>query len=336
MKTPLLLLLSIIGCLSRAALHGQALPLFPQHAEHATLINPAAMPVENQLDEASSTWKAWVSHRNQWATRDGPKYLAGRFDWTQPRANRLSRWAAGAHVLWFETGPATRYALAPRLAFRQKLSDQWRLCVGIAPGILAMQTDIAQLALLHPNDPALAALPPTLTQGTLGAGFFVYQRQQGGGSLSKHNKNSLWAGASMPQVAVLSFRRADTLLTRPGWLRSPFYATAGWHRTLAEPGNARPFVEPTFWLKTERDLPLVAQAALKSGFEWQNGRVQRAWLCAGYTWQAEMLHTECGFDWKIGDRYTARTVAVYNRFFEAYRSAFPSAFELGVAVLHRK
>ena len=139
----------------------------------------------------------------------------------------------------------------------------------------------------------------------------------------------------MPQMAALPFRRRDTSLARTGWRGGPLYATAGWHKTL--PGSeAHPFVEPTVWLKTERGLPPVLQAAFKAGIEPTSGHVQQVWLCGGYALQTQMLHAELGLDWSISSKIAARLTATYDLFRQPYRSAFPAAFELGVAVFHRK
>ena len=315
-----------------ARLLGQALPLFPQHAEYLTHINPAAMPVEHLLQEVRYDWSASSSHRNQWAAQSGPKYLAGRVEWSNTKdPDGLQLAGLGAHLLAFKTGPVQRTGVFARVAARQNLNNRWRLCGGISLGSVFYQANVTQLFLLHSDDPALTNLPRSQTQAALGAGVFAYYRPQGADEANE----CVWTGASMPQALARPFHKTDSASLVPSrWSGGPLYVTAGWHTSSAH-AVARTFIEPSIWLKSEPGFPLIPEASCKWGLQFEEPDLQ-FWLCAGYAFQTNMIHTELGFDWNIGLHQMARFTAAYDLFRQRYRSLFPAAFEVGLAFLHKK
>jgi type IX secretion system PorP/SprF family membrane protein len=129
---------------------------------------------------------------NQWVNMPGaPKtYL------TSANFNVLRNFGIGATVMGDQYGPVNMSKGEINLAYHLKLSDKWRLGVGMKMGVTYTNVNLGELTIIDPNDPYMNGVLRSGINWNAGFGGLLYSKR-------------FYLGYAMPNVSKTSFLNHD-------------------------------------------------------------------------------------------------------------------------------
>ncbi len=189
MKSIYILTLCIAGTFGISA---QQLPLYTQHQQYFTVINPAAPPAD-YFSELDPTTSFGLSGRSQWGgvVPDAPTTLLMRGDFRIPVSGNTFQLLAGGHLMKDATGPTSLTSLYLRVgAFVEQDLAGGSVAFSLGGGRLLF--DPTNIIFIQTNG-RLDAEKQSKTYFDLGVGAFGY---------IKSDEQIFFGGLSIPQLFV--------------------------------------------------------------------------------------------------------------------------------------
>lgn len=165
--------------------HSQGDPNFRQNQLNILQLNPAqagSNPYSELICFAS----------NQWLGIPGaPKTFL-----TSGNFNIKNNFGIGATILGDENGPVNLTKAEINLAYHLKLTDQWKLSLGVKMGVTNMTVNLNELLIINKEDPFMKGVLRTGINFNAGFGGLIYSKKY-------------YFGFSIPSVASTSFLNHD-------------------------------------------------------------------------------------------------------------------------------
>lgn len=243
------LLKLLTACLLLSTLttaYSQQLPIYTQYRENASIINPAAVPVDYLAFEQNVSFG--ISYRNQWVGLDNaPTTATLRGDYLYAE-DGVFNFTAGGHVIHDQTGPTGFTGLYGR--FGGMITDDpyyGGIGIGIAGGMVQYRVNVTELR-LRDREEVLTADNQTQWNPDVGVGLFAYKRLEG----AKSNGDILYGGLSAPQLLGLDLEFRDE--TGDFFQQRIYhaYANVGFIKFFRNEG----FIEPSAWVKYAPNSPV--------------------------------------------------------------------------------
>lgn len=274
------LLKLLTACLllgSSHALLAQQLPLFTQYRENATILNPAALPVDYFAFEKNVSFGA--SYRNQWTGIDNaPVTATFRGDYLYAE-NDVFNFTAGGHVINDQTGPTGFTGLYGRFGGIITDDPYWGgVGLAIGGGMVQYRVNVSELRLRDRQE--LLTLDDQVQWGPdLSVGVFAYKRFDN----RYTDGDVLYGGISAPQLLGLNFEFKDETGDFAQQRIYHAYANVGFMKFFRNEG----YIEPSAWVKYAPNAPINVDVNLRYQMK------SNFWIGAGGS-TAGTAHLETG------------------------------------------
>ncbi len=229
-----------------AGAHAQQLPTYTQYRENATILNPAALPVDYLVFEQNVSFSA--SHRNQWTGIDNaPTTSTLRGDYLYAESD-VFNFTAGGHIIRDQTGPTGFTGLYGR--FGGMITDDpyyGGIGIGISGGMVQYRVNVDEIR-LRDNSEILTMDDQMQWNPDVSVGVFAYKRLEG----NKSNGDVIYGGLSAPQILGLDLEFKDEsgdFFTQRVYHA---YANVGFIKFFRDEG----FLEPSAWVKYAPNTPV--------------------------------------------------------------------------------
>jgi type IX secretion system PorP/SprF family membrane protein len=175
----------IVFSLLCSHVHAQGDPNFRQNQLNILQLNPAqagSNPYSEVICFAS----------NQWLGIPGaPKTFL-----TSGNFNIRNNFGIGATILGDESGPVNLTKAEISLAYHLKLSDKWKLALGLKMGVTNMTVNLNELIIINQDDPIMKGVLRTGINFNAGFGGLIYSKKY-------------YVGFSVPSIASTNFLNRD-------------------------------------------------------------------------------------------------------------------------------
>ncbi len=193
----------VVGALLSLKVQAQQDPMYTQYMFNMLTVNPGYAGSRDALTLA-------MLHRNQWVGMEGAPKTTTLSAHTPLRRQAL---ALGVSMVYDEIGPVKQTGLYVDLAARIKLTEKSRISVGLKTGFNNLNSNLSNLNVIDPNDPAFQYGNVNRFMPNVGLGAY-YQRER------------FYAGISMPKFFENTiYEETGGSVSRPKEIRHLFFIT---------------------------------------------------------------------------------------------------------------
>lgn len=267
------------------SLDAQQLPLFTQYRENFTLINPSIVAMDRMGFSSETDSKVGVSYRHQWdPIWDGPRTMSAQYEHYMEKSNMV----LGGSMYRDQTGPINITGLKLRYAYQVWMSRYTFWSIGVSAGYGQYQFRGDEGIYQDPGD-ILGFTRHTKSLADFSVGTYF--------NTELHNRDIFYAGASVPQTAVINFGGSDSNDDFYVYRKPHMYAMLGYYKYLGDGIGGRDgalYLEPSIWMKYIPNAPFQPDLNLRLRMN------DLFWVGCGYSFsvldkfRSDNVHLEAG------------------------------------------
>lgn len=238
MRIYFILIILLLVLFQNLKLKAQQLPQYSQYILNDFALNPAIATKEK------NHWEMKSNNRYQWVgITDAPRTYV--LSLCGPLANR--KMGLGGTLFTDIVGPTRRVGLNFSYAYELKVSEKYKLSLGISAGMLQYSVDGHKLILQDYSDVVLTNQYKSALLPDFGTGAYFYSEK-------------LFVSLSVPQLYNAQVKFRDTEHSDLSRIRPHFYLFAGYKYTV----NDEIQLEPSFMLKWRQPAPAKIDLGLRA------------------------------------------------------------------------
>ena len=221
----------------------QQLPQLTNYMLNDYILNPALSGIKENFEIKSDYRQQWVG------IVDAPVTYILSAD--GPVASKNMGY--GGYVYNDVTGPTRRLGVTGTYAYHAKLTEKWKLSLGLSAGLLQYTLDGSQISLHDPGDMALSPFIQNTLVPAFGFGALLYS-------------DKFYLGASVPQIYQDHLQFTGTITALSSVLATHYYISAGYKYDINDNYRLEPSLLFTYVNPVPPQLDLGLRLTYKGGF----------------------------------------------------------------------